>query len=187
MPGPITDSICAMTDTPEEATEDEQPKSASRVPVRVADNTWSRWTAPVASLLAVVAVGLAIWALTKSPSTPAETKLAGDPKLRVCSAFDLVTKAVSLQTHANLGPDPIAQSAVAANARLALVGGGQYLLNSLDSATDPKLADAVRSFANDLLEVGMNAAAGATNTDTGQSERLTRADSTRKQIAELCK
>jgi hypothetical protein len=105
----------------------------------------------------------------------------------VCTAFDLVTKAVSLQTHADLGTDPIAQAAVAANARLALVGGGQYLLNSLDSATDPALADPVRSFASDLLEVGMNASAGATNTDPGQSDRLTRADATRKQIAELCK
>src|SRR5882724_2491318 len=115
----ITDSICVMADT----TEDDQPKSVSRVPVAVAQTTWSRWTAPVALLVAVVAVGLAVWALTKSPSTASETKLPGDPKLRVCTAFDTVTKAVSLQTHADLGTDPIAQAAVAANARLALVGG----------------------------------------------------------------
>ena len=50
-----------------------------------------------------------------------------------------------LQTHADLGPEPVALAAVAGNARLALFGGGQYLLNSLDSATPPELADAVRS------------------------------------------
>jgi hypothetical protein len=83
----------------------------------------------------------------------------------------------------DLGPDP--QEAVAGNARLALVGGGQYLLSRLDSATPPELADPVRSFANDLQDIGMHALTGAVLTDPDQASRLSHADITRKQIADL--
>jgi hypothetical protein len=98
-----------------------------------------------------------------------------------------VSTAVSGQTHNDLGPDPVAQAAVAGNARLALFGGGVYLLNSLDAATPSELADPVRSFANTLQDIGMNALAGVTNTDPAQATRLADADATRKQIVELCK
>jgi hypothetical protein len=148
----------------------------------------SRWLAPAALLVAVVAVALAIWALTSGSSgAPAAAKQAGDPKMRVCTALDTVAKAVTGQTHNDLGPDPVAQAAVAGNARLALLGGGQYLLSRLDSATPPKLADAVRSFANDLQDIGMYALAGVSNSDPQQAARLTQADLTRKQLVDLCK
>ena len=98
-----------------------------------------------------------------------------------------VSKAVSLRTHENLGTDPVALEAVAGNARLALLGGGQYLLSLLDSATPPELADAVRSFANDLQDIGMNALAGAANNDPDQAARLTQGDLARKQLLDLCK
>ena len=78
----------------------------------------------------------------------------------MCAAFDTVSKAVQLQTHADLGPDPIAQTAVAGNARLSLIGGGEYLLSRLDDQTPPELADAVRLFANNLEDIGINALAG---------------------------
>jgi hypothetical protein len=147
-----------------------------------------RWAAPVALLVAVVAVALAIWALmSASSNAPAAAQQAGDPKMRVCTAFDTVSQAVTGQTHADLGPDPVAQAAVAGNARLALVGGGQYLLSRLDSATPTELADPVRSFANDLQDIGMYALAGVSNTEPEQAARLTQADLVRKQIVELCK
>ena len=92
-----------------------------------------------------------------------------------------------MQTHNDLGPDPVAQAAVAANARLALFGGGQYLLNTLDSETPAELADPVRSFGHELQDIGMHALAGEANTDPAQSARLAEADSTRQQIADLCK
>jgi hypothetical protein len=148
----------------------------------------SRWLAPAALLVAVVAAALAIWALTSASSNaPAAAKQAGDPKMRVCTAFDTVSKAVSLRTHADLGTDPVALEAVAGNARLALVGGAQYLLSTLDSATPPELADAVRSFANDLQVIGINALAGASNSDPDQAARLTQGDLARKQLLDLCK
>ena len=109
------------------------------------------------------------------------------PENARCTAFDTVSKAVKLQTNADLGPDPVALEAVAGNARLALLGGGQYLLNRLDSATPPELADAVRSFANNLQDIGMYAAAGVMNSDPAQAARLAEGEATRKQILDLCK
>ena len=146
-----------------------------------------RWAAPVALVVAVVALALAVWGLfSESSNTPA-TALPGDPKTRVCTAFETVTKAVPLQTNNDLGPEPVAQAAVAANARLALFGGGQYLLNSLDSATPKELADAVRVFATNLRDIGMNALAGAENSDPDQVIRMAEGDTTRHLIADLCK
>jgi hypothetical protein len=147
----------------------------------------SRWVAPAALVIAVVAVALAIWALVSASSTDSGTTLAGDPKTRVCTAFGTVSNSVRMQTHNDLGPDPVAQAAVAANARLALFGGGQYLLDTLDSETPAELADPVRSFGHELQEISMYALAGVANTDPAQSARLAQADSTRQQIADLCK
>ncbi len=165
-----------------------QAQPASRHAPQPPVGALSRWLAPAALLVAVVAVALAIWALMSASSNAAAgAKQAGDPKMRVCTAVDTVSKAVTGRTHADLGPDPVAQEAVAANARLALVGGGQYLLSRLDSATPPELADPVRSFAYDLQDIGMYALAGMVNTDPEQSARLTQADIARKQIVDLCK
>ena len=94
---------------------------------------------------------------------------------------------MQLQTHADLGPDPVAQEAVAGNARLSLIGGGEYLLNSLDSATPSQLADPVRSFANSLQDIGMHYLAGEVNSDPAQAARLAEPESVRKQIVDLCK
>jgi L-alanine-DL-glutamate epimerase-like enolase superfamily enzyme len=146
-----------------------------------------RWAAPVALVVAVVALALAIWALLSESSNTPATALPGDPKTRVCTAFETVSKAVPLQTNNDLGPEPVAQAAVAANARLALFGGGQYLLNSLDSATPEELADAVRLFATNLRDIGMNALAGAKNSDPDQVIRMAEVDTTRHLIADLCK
>ena len=66
---------------------------------------------------------------------------------------------VARQTHADLGPDPVAEQAVAANARLAMTAGGSYLIAHLDAATLAELASAIRSFADDLNTIGNNALA----------------------------
>jgi hypothetical protein len=112
---------------------------------------------------------------------------SAESKQKVCAAFDTVSRAVQLQTHADLGPDPIAQQAVAGNARLSLVGGGEYLRSRLDGQTPPDLAEAVRLFANNLDEIGMNALAGATNDDPQQAARLSAGEDGRNKIAGLCK
>jgi hypothetical protein len=161
-------------------------REVSRTAIQVAPQGLSRWAAPVALLIAVVAVVLAVWALVGGSSNSG-TALGGDPKTRVCGAFGTVSKAVPLQTHLDLGPDPVAQAAVAGNARLALFGGGQYLLNSVDSATPSDLADPVRKFGNSLQDIAIHALAGEVNSDAAQAARLAEADATRQQIAGLCK
>ena len=143
--------------------------------------------APAALLIATVAAALAVWTLVnKSPDSSVVAWQDGDSKTRVCTAFDTVAKAVQLQTHAELGPDPVAQRAVAGNARLAMVGGGDYLLSHLDSETPSELADAIRSFAHDLQDIGMNALADVPSTDPAQANRITAADASRTQLIDLC-
>ena len=130
---------------------------------------------------------IAVWALISAQSSDAApAALPGDPKARVCEAFDTVSKAVPLQTNNDLGTNPVAEAAVAGNARLALFGGGQYLLNSLDSETPKELADPVRSFGTTLQEIGMNALAGLTNSDPDQVTRLAEGDATRQLIVDMC-
>jgi hypothetical protein len=160
----------------------------SREPVRVQGQP--RWIAPAALLVAVVATALAVWALVgKSPDAPAATAGTGetDSKAGVCTTFATVTNAVSLQTHNNLGAEPVAEAAVAGNARLALFGGGQYLLNSIQPDTPKELAESVRAFASKLQAVGMNALAGLGNADAKQAPLLADAEQDRKKIADLCK
>jgi hypothetical protein len=152
-----------------------------------------RWIAPAALAVAVVAVALAIWSLMSGGGGGGGSAVApaadggGDPKGQICGAFATVAKAIPLQTHNDLGPDPVAQAAVAGNARLALFGGGQYLLNNLSSDAPDDLAEPVRSFATKLQSIGMNALAGVTNTDPTQAALLADADASRQQVVELCK
>ena len=75
---------------------------------------------------------------------------------------------------------------MAANARLATLGGGEYLF-SLDPATPRELADAVRSFANNLQDIGINQLVGAPNTDPTVAALLNEAQAASTQIAGMCK
>jgi hypothetical protein len=137
--------------------------------------------------IALVAIGVASYAVVLAwPKKEAEVQPTAESKQKVCAAFDTVSKAVQLQTHADLGPDPIAQTAVASNARLSLIGGGEYLLSRLDDQTSPDLAEAVRLFANNLEDIGVNALAGATNDDPQQAARLSAGEDGRNKVAALC-
>ena len=141
--------------------------------------------AAVALLIALAAMGAAAWAIVMAwPQKDDTVQPTAESKQKVCAAFDTVSKAVPLQTNNDLGRDPVAQAAVAANARLALIGGGQYLLDSLDASTPAELADPVRSFASTLQDVGMNALAGLSNRD--QVTRLAEGEQTMSQIVDLC-
>lgn len=154
-------------------------------------DTKPSWVAPAALALAVIAVALAVWGLVRSPSGEASSaageQSADEAKTEVCGAFDMVRSAVSLQTNADLGPDKVATQAVAANARLATLGGGQFLLSKLTDSVPTELADAVRSFANNLEYIGMGQLAGASGKDPAQTNRMNDAQSTATRIKELCK
>lgn len=149
----------------------------------------------IAVVLALVAVGLAVWALVSAHgSNNSKHDYSGaqrsDAKAKICAAADVVRRGVSLNT--NLQPPGGAQDvtgtlAVAANARIALYDGGQYLLARLDPATPADLADAVTKFANGLMDIGANATSGAQNSDPEQAARLHDADAQNTTIQNLCK
>lgn len=152
----------------------------------------------VVAVIAVVACGLAAWALLRPVPTPPSTAAPAptytdaaraDSKAKICAAFATVRTGVSQNTNLTPpgGPEDVTGAlAVAANARLSLYDGGQYLLARLDPATAPELADPVRTFGNTLMDIGAAATAGARNTDPQQADRLKEADAANITIANLC-
>ncbi|MFM8597851.1 MAG: hypothetical protein ACKOB8_02425 [Mycobacterium sp.] len=161
-------------------------------PVPVAKPSAARWIAPLALVIALLAAGAAGWALVKPEPKTATPGAVADPKVEVCGAFKTVSEAVSLRTNitppADLGPvTAFATEAIAANARLAMAGGAAYLLDKLPPNTPEELAGDVRSLADDLNTIAMNALAGVSNDTPDQSTRLRSAEATSKKIAALCK
>jgi hypothetical protein len=149
----------------------------------------------VALILALLALGLAAWAVFgPAPAPPPAPAYTADQqaaaKTSICAAAELVRKGVSLNTNLLVpgGPGDVTGSlAVAANARLSLSDGGQYLVHRLDPATPTQLAASVRQFANALMDIGAAATAGAPNTNPDQEARLRDADAASTKIAEACK
>ena len=165
----------------------QQPQPHSKPPANSGGGGAS-WVTLLSLVIALTAIGVAAWAMVMAwPQKEATVQPTAESKQKVCAAFDTVSRAVQLQTHADLGPDPVAQTAVAGNARLSLIGGGEYLASRLDDQTPPDLADAVRLFANYLEDIGVNALAGATNEDPQQAARLTAGEDGRNKVADLCK
>jgi hypothetical protein len=95
--------------------------------------------------------------------------------------------AVLAQTNADPGTDPVAGQAVAANARLAMASGGSYLLDHVDPATPPQLAESMRSLAANLQDLSINALAGRGNNDPEQVARLQNFNVVSAEITDQCK
>lgn len=148
----------------------------------------------LALIIALAAVGLAGWVAFRPAQKPAAAPAytvteQTDAKTKICAATELVRKGVSLNT--NLQPpggeaDVTGSLAVAANARISLSNGGQYLLARLDPATPRQLADDVTTFANTLLDIGAASIAGALNTDPEQAARLTEIDGLNTKLVADC-
>ncbi len=146
-------------------------------------------------MVALVAAGVAVWALLKEPPAPETASVftgtsTDDPKGNICDAFDVVRNGVQINT--NLTPpggrdDVTGTMAVAANARLSLYDGGQYLLARLQPGTPQDLADAVRKFANNLMDIGARSTTGIPNSEPAQAARLKEVDSANTTIINLCK
>jgi hypothetical protein len=126
----------------------------------------SHWPTYAALAIAVIAAALAALAYFHPAhnSTPGVAQQGGDAKANVCGAFGIVRKAVVLNTHLQTSNDPFDQLSVAANARLALLGGGVYLQERLaaNNAAPADLAAAVNSLASTVEQLGINYLAGAT-------------------------
>ena len=127
----------------------------------------TRWQTLAALVIAVVAAGFAIAAWLQPTHEGPSYPQSADAKTNLCGAYKVVHQAVVTNTHlANPSPNvPGAHLAVAANARLALLGGGAYLRDSLNVQTAPPadLAKAVDSLAATIEQLGVNYLANASN------------------------
>ncbi|WP_422743260.1 hypothetical protein ACN27E_17190 [Mycobacterium sp. WMMD1722] len=161
-------------------------------PDHVHDVRSGRSTVLAALALVLAAAALAVsgwtwWQSRTEPSYSEEQRSAA--KAAVCGAFTSVRTAVATNTH--LQPpggavDVTGALATAANARGALMNGGQYLLARLEPATPPELADTTRQFANKLLDFGAAATAGVQNTDPGQEALSKELDTLGDRLGQLC-
>ena len=134
-------------------------ESSSNGPVPV--SRWSdasRWPTYAALVLAVIAVVLAALAYFYPANKGASVaQQGGDAKANVCSAYADTRKAVVINTHLE-SQNPDLQLAIAANARLALIGGGTYLRDRLEAntAAPSDLVNAANSLANTVEQLGIN-------------------------------
>ncbi|QCH25857.1 hypothetical protein [Mycobacteroides salmoniphilum] len=149
-----------------------------------------------AGVLALLALAVAVTALVLTlwrGHAPADESYTAaqraDAKAQACANAGLVRNAVMLNTNRALPENAgtVGTVATAANARIALFNGGQYLLARLTPATPPDLAASIRDFGNALMDVGAAAIAETPNTDPKQAQRLSKADELSKHIVDLCK
>ena len=138
----------------------------------------AKWPTFVAVAIALVALGIAISSWFRPP--PPDNKLApprptptfstpqvADAKAKVCAACDRIHHAVLRNTGRNGGTDPASVLGLAANARIALYDGGQYLTKILaqQPATPADLATAVRALVDAYQELAVDYMAEANDTE----------------------
>ena len=155
----------------------------------------------LALVVALVAVGLAVWALTKGPSSTSSASesepasvftgdTTDDPKASVCEAFNVVRNGVQFNT--NMQP-PGGPADVTGTWRWRRMRAwrswtaASICLPVCSRIRLPDLADAVRKFGNQLMDIGARSIAGIPNADPDQAARLKDADATNAMITTLCK
>lgn len=124
----------------------------------------SRWPIMVAIALAAAALGVALGSWFRPAPEPAPVAApvftdsqVADAKKQVCDAFQLARNAIVTAGNKDRGTDPTFTLAMVANARLAFIGGGQYLIEILNQneATPAALADAVRQYSSSFQQLGL--------------------------------
>ncbi len=140
------------------------------------------------AVIAVIAAGLAIAAWLRPTHPGPQFPQSGDAKTNLCDAYKVVHQGVVTNTHLAI-PNPNDASghfAIAANARLSLLGGGAYLRDALDAQTAPPadLAKATNAMAATIEQLGVNYLADAT--DEQQQPLRKDLDSEIKTLNKLC-
>lgn len=155
-----------------------------------------RWPTFAALAIALLATALAIVGWFRPMPRPVSAQASGpaytdqqiaDAKTRACQAFELVRKGVALQTNPPPNDDPGTANAQAAHAQLSLVAGADYLRDRLDPATPAPLAKDIRQLAALILDIGVNALAGAKNADPSQSALIKAGNDAVDRAAGECK
>ncbi|CAN5497234.1 hypothetical protein BH11ACT7_BH11ACT7_26890 [soil metagenome] len=144
--------------------------------------------AGLATLMAATALTLSIITWLEMRSTPEYTlEQQAAAKTRACAAYSTVRTGVATNTNVASPDGGVTGSlAVAENARIALIDGGQYVLARIDSATPAELADPLRQFADKLMDFGTAATAGALDTDPVQAALLADIDGLNGTLTQLC-
>jgi len=147
-------------------------------------------------IVSVAAIGLAIAGWLRplpadrvgGPPPPAYTEQqVADAKTQVCAAYNEVHQAVLTNTGRNMGDDPTAHLAVAANARIALFDGGQFLSAKLieEPATPPELANSIRALIRAYEQLAIDYLANVPDAELKPSEdNLTKTGTT---VYDMCK
>ena len=146
----------------------------------------------LALAVAFLSLGIAGFALFRTLDREPDYTDAqrSDARTAICTAFETVRTGVA--TNTNIAPpggsgDISGALAVAANARVALLDGGQYLLARLEPATPTDLAGEVRRFANQLMDIGAAATAGVPNSYPVQAGRLQDAEAASTAVSGRCR
>jgi hypothetical protein len=139
----------------ESATVESSSKTPVPFPRGLSASGWPVYAAVAIALIAAVLAALAYF--HPAHTSAAVAQQGGDAKTNVCSAYKAAHKSVVINTHVQ-SPNPDVQLAIAANARLALIGGGSYLRERLaaNTAAPTDLANAANSFADTIQQLGIN-------------------------------
>jgi hypothetical protein len=141
-------------------------------------------------LISLVALGIASWALLRTPTDtppPPTDQQVAEAKQAACTAYTRVRTSVALQSQAGASADPNAAPIVAVNARLAMAVGSQHIIDNLSPAVPSELADPLRAVATGLQDLTINALAGTDGGQADQVARLREIEATSQKIVELCK
>lgn len=123
---------------------------------------------PAGVVISLLAAGLAGWAAfalqpaaignpaSPTPRAGLQRLLPGEQRRRTA-------------VHIDADQDPVAQQAIAANARLAMTGGADYIRSKLASNTPADLAEPLASFADQLQTIAQYYLAGQTNENPEQA------------------
>gem|GEM_PF-834690 len=200
-PEPATEPAKEPAKGPEPPAVDPVERFRTRHAVPSKGSSRGLWLAAVALLVALGALGATLWVqyrahwsgfLTTSatststsatPTGPNPQQVA-DAKTRACAAYELANKAVNVSNGANPGSEP---AAATVNYRLALAQANTYLLERLDPATPPPLADAIRNYADNVADVTTWLLAGIGTDDPAQAARIKDLGPLEDQITDMCK
>lgn len=150
----------------------------AKAPVKPGPGQRPLLLAAAIALVAGALGGAAVAGLWR-PASGASAKFADqevtDAKKDVCSAAALARQAVANNMHLK-NPDPenpVAQLAVAANARLSLTAGAAYVRGRLEAnpATSQDLGNAARAMASELEHLNLSYLVGQPNSDREQLGR----------------
>lgn len=146
----------------------------------------------VAVVIGLVAAGIAGYALyaVKHQAKTYTTAEQDSAKIALCDALKLASYGISINTKLSVTsgtPDQTTALAIAANARLAFVTGGQYVSTKIVPAVPAELADVAHKYMDTLVAIGARATAGAQPDDPEQKSHFDDAATYSTQINDICK